>query len=275
MRMAVVRQITIPSVLERIPEVCQCVVEEAEAAGLDERAVYHCQMAVDEWCTNVVEHGCCDNDTDEEHHIEVTCQDRGGQFVITVIDNGIRFDPTTLAEIDPCRPLDEREPGGLGWFFIRKLMDEVSYENREVRNHLTMIKNGAHRQPSGNQPVESAVPARELREGLWAVVPAGRLDSTAARTLETALNAQLDAGHVRLVIDMSQVAYISSSGLRVLVTIWRRSQKLGGNIALAALSTRVREVFEMSGFDTLFTVAPSVEDAAASLSPAASGKDRA
>jgi serine/threonine-protein kinase RsbW len=272
--MPVVRQITIPSVLERIPEGCQCVVEEAEAAGLDERAVYHCQMAVDEWCTNVVEHGCCDDETGEQHQIAVECRERGDQFVITVVDNGIRFDPTTLADVDPARPLDEREPGGLGWFFIRRLMDEVSYEFKEGRNHLTMVKNGAHRQSATDQPDDSAVQARELSEGLWIVIPVGRLDSTASRTLETALNAQLDAGHARLVIDMNQVVYISSSGLRVLVSIWRRAQKLGGNIALATLSPRVREVFSISGFDTLFTIAQSVEDAAASLSPAASRKSR-
>src|SRR5262245_40535345 len=123
--MAVERQIVIPGVLEKIPEVCNFVVEEAEAAGLDERAVYHCQMAVDEWCTNVVEYGCL---AEGDYHIRVTCSVQRDQFIITVADDGMCFDPTSLADIDPTTPLEDREPGGLGWFFIRKLMDQVSYE---------------------------------------------------------------------------------------------------------------------------------------------------
>ncbi len=266
--MALERQLTIPSILERVPEVCKFVVEEAEAAGLDERAVYHCQMSVDEWCTNIIEHGCCDDETSEAHQITVRCQDRSPQFIIHIIDNGIRFDPTKLADVDPGKPLEEREPGGLGWFFIRKFMDEVTYEYREGRNHLTMIKNSARRLPAS----EPVIPAKEWRDGIWIVMPDGRLDSTASRTLETALQAQLDVTHTRLVIDMSRVQYISSSGLRVFVSIWRRAQKQGGNIALTGLSPRVREVFQISGFDTLFTIASSMEEAAASLSPAQSGK---
>src|SRR5689334_12289546 len=112
------RRIVIPGVLDKLPQACEFVVREAEQAGLDERAVYHCQMAVDEWCTNIITHGCCEDD-EPNSEIEITCQARLNQFVITITDNGIPFDPTTLAEVDPTRPLEEREPGGLGWFFIR------------------------------------------------------------------------------------------------------------------------------------------------------------
>jgi anti-anti-sigma factor len=258
------RHFIFPGVLEKVPEACEFVAKEAEKAGLDERAVYHCQMAVDEWCTNIVTHGCCGDDEDQSQ-IEVSCLTRLNQFIITITDNGIAFDPTTLAEVDPKKPLEEREPGGLGWFFIRKFMDQVSYDYRDRHNYLTMVKYGARYKAKGETITENVFPAHELQDGIWVVMPDGRLDSSTARTLEQTLVTHQDAAHVRLIVDMSSVAYISSSGLKVLVSAWRKAQKLGGQLVLARLNDRVREVFAVSGFDTLFTITPSIEEAAARI----------
>ncbi len=265
------RHFTIPGLLEKVPEASSFVALQAEAAGLDERAVYHCEVAVDEWCTNIIEHGCEDCPGDE-HHIQITCQERSGQFVITIIDDGMRFDPTSLADVDPNKPLEEREPGGLGWFFIRKFMDQVYYEYKDGLNHLTMIKWGAKRKVKMDQPSEAGFPAHELKDGIWVVTPSGRLDSTTAHSLEVALTEQLEASHTRLVIDMSRVSYISSSGLKVLVSGWRKAQRLGGSIVLVGLSPRVQEVFEISGFHTLFTSVGTLDEATASISPDRDGR---
>ncbi|MCC7449868.1 MAG: anti-sigma factor antagonist [Anaerolineae bacterium] len=257
--MAVERQLTIAGLLENVPEACDFVVAAAETAGLDERAVYHCQMAVDEWCTNVIQHNY--GQDSEYRHIDIQCRNRADQFVITVMDDGVRFDPTTLAEVDPGAPLEERQPGGLGWFFIRKLMDQVSYEYKNGRNHLTMIKYGTRPDQSTRTPY----PVNELYDGIWVVTPSGRLDSNNARLLETTLTALFEEGRTRLIVDMSSVVYISSSGLKVLVAAWRKAQKLGGSVLLAGVSVRVREILEISGFDALFTITPSVEEAITSI----------
>ncbi|NJL94581.1 MAG: ATP-binding protein [Anaerolineae bacterium] len=51
------RSLRIRAALEAVRQACDFVVQAAEAASLDARAVYHCEMAVDEICTNIVEHG--------------------------------------------------------------------------------------------------------------------------------------------------------------------------------------------------------------------------
>jgi len=260
--MAVERRLTIPGVLERIPEACDFVVQAAEAAGLDERAVYYCQMAVDEWCTNVIEHGY--GGPNENNVIDILCVSKSNALTITISDDSPAFDPTALQTDEPSKALEQREPGGLGWFFIRKIMDEVHYEYKNRRNNLTMIKHGVEHL-RGGKPAEPTFPTSSLDNDIWLVMPAGRLDSVTGPMLESTFARQLEDNHVRLIVDMSAVSYISSGGLKVLVSTWRKTQKAGGNLLLAGLTSRVYKVFEISGFDSLFTITPTVGDAAASM----------
>ena len=64
---------------------------------------------------------------------------------------------------------------------------------------------------------------------------------------------------------MREVNYISSSGLKVFISAWRRAQKTGGKLILVGLTDRVREVFAVSGFDSVLPILPSVDDALADL----------
>ena len=63
------------------------------------------------------------------------------------------------------------------------------------------------------------------------------------------------------VIDLAGVDYVSSAGLRVILLAGKRLKAGGGRLALAGLRDNVREVFEMSGFLTLFPVLPTVDAA--------------
>jgi anti-anti-sigma factor len=192
------------------------------------------------------------------------CNIQPGQLAITINDDSPPFDPTDLPEVDTSsKPLQDRQPGGLGWFFIKKTMNVVFYTAKEGRNYLTMIKYSAQREANLGKTPDPLFPTHELRDGIWVVALSGRLDSSIGSQLESALTAQLDAAHLRLVIDMSNVSYISSSGLKALVSTWRSAQKRGGNVVLSAMNARVREVFEISGFDSLFTITETVDEAAA------------
>ncbi|MFC1465621.1 MAG: STAS domain-containing protein [Candidatus Brachytrichaceae bacterium NZ_4S206] len=92
---------------------------------------------------------------------------------------------------------------------------------------------------------------------------AGRLDATTVSQLERALtDAQLSGDRV-IVIDLSDLAYISSSGLRVLLTGRSNARKRGGEVFLCSLRPPVREVFEMVGFTAVFTIFDTLEQAIA------------
>ena len=100
---------------------------------------------------------------------------------------------------------------------------------------------------------------------VYRLAPQGRLDAVTVPSLETAIDEQLAARHFRLVIDLSEVGYLSSSGLRALLRARRQAQAGGGDVALCAMNERVTEVFEMIGFNNLFRIFATSTEAAAAL----------
>ena len=97
------------------------------------------------------------------------------------------------------------------------------------------------------------------------VEPRGRLDSTTAGELESHLLSLLDQGQSQLVVDFIQLDYISSAGLRVLLMAAKRVKALQGSLALCCMKDSIREVFEMSGFDRIFAIYASREDATSAM----------
>lgn len=94
----------------------------------------------------------------------------------------------------------------------------------------------------------------------------GRIDHEAARELERALLALIEAGYYRFVIDMNEVKYISSAGLRVLLAVRKASRRWNrGDVCLAALQPLVRDTIELVGFDKVFEVYDTVVDAVGSF----------
>jgi anti-anti-sigma factor len=249
--------------LAYVPEACHFVRESARMVGLSDKQADDCELATEEWCTNIIEHGYHKHGL--QGRIEIVCQALPSVFRITIYDDSPPFDPTTLPTPDRNAPLQDRQPGGLGWFFIQELMDTVQYEYRNGRNTLIMTQHNPNVGDPSHAEAESPYPARTLANGVRVITPSGRIDSATGRQFEAALNAQLEAGYNRIVVEMQTVTYISSTGLKVLLSALRRAQGQGGGIALAALTRRVREVFEMSGFDTIFTLANATDEAARAL----------
>ncbi len=97
--------------------------------------------------------------------------------------------------------------------------------------------------------------------GVTIIALRGRLDAYTSPTLESRIQAILDQGGNRLVFDFSELAYISSLGLRVLIVAAKNLQKIDGKIALAALSEHIHDIFKMSGFTRIFPIYATCEQA--------------
>src|SRR5690606_16699299 len=81
----------------------------------------------------------------------------------------------------------------------------------------------------------------------------GRVDSNGAVDLDLALQTTVNEGSYRLILDMAEVRYINSAGLRTLADILTQSKQNGGDLKLVALNPKVRRVLEIVGFDNFFT----------------------
>ena len=91
----------------------------------------------------------------------------------------------------------------------------------------------------------------------------GDLDAVTSAEATAYLGAEIDAGHAKLVVDMTGVTYLSSAGLRVILGATRQARSGGGDLRLAGAEGDIRRVLDMAGFSTLINTFPTAAEALA------------
>ncbi len=100
------------------------------------------------------------------------------------------------------------------------------------------------------------------KQGQAAVVkPHGRMDAATAPLFEQACDKLIREGEKAMVLDLSALEYISSAGLRTILSVGKKIKSASGKLALCSLTGMVKEVFDISGFTTMFAVSDTVEQA--------------
>lgn len=89
----------------------------------------------------------------------------------------------------------------------------------------------------------------------------GRLDTETSADFELAAHDLTAAGERRFIVDLGGISYVSSAGLRVLLSLAKQMSSSGGELRLCGLAPSVRQVFDLSGFSKLFTIASDVNGA--------------
>ncbi|MEI8307313.1 MAG: anti-sigma factor antagonist [Chloroflexales bacterium] len=239
--------ITLTADLDALAKISAFVTEAAELCGLDERATWQVQLAIDEAATNVIQHAY---DPEKPGDITLGWVCKGNRFVITLRDTGRRFDPGSVPPPDISSPLEERQVGGLGLYLITRLMDEARFDfHPQDGNVLTMVKY------IGVSPRDDVV-----------LMPiTGRVDAVTAPHLNKTVHAQIGAGARFVLLDLSEVTFLSSSGLRSLLLIRKELMTLGGELRLVGLQPQVHEVFVLTGFTQVFAIHATTDDARSSF----------
>ena len=101
--------------------------------------------------------------------------------------------------------------------------------------------------------------------GVAIVAIDGQLIVGNRQELKDMVQAALDRGDRRLLIDFSRTGYIDSSGLGALVSLSKRVRELGGELRLSGLNEDLRSLFELTKLDTLFAIADTPEQALANF----------
>jgi anti-sigma regulatory factor (Ser/Thr protein kinase) len=131
-------ELSVSSDLANLERIADFVTSAALALGLSEQQAFEVQMATDEASANVVQHAYGEGVAGE---IYIRCEIKGDELVVTIRDHGRAFDPSQIPEPDLTSPLEERQIGGLGLYFMHKLMDRVVFHSdAQTGNELKMYK---------------------------------------------------------------------------------------------------------------------------------------
>jgi anti-anti-sigma factor len=105
----------------------------------------------------------------------------------------------------------------------------------------------------------------EVTQGVAVYRITGKIDGLTSPDLEAALSSAIKEGAARVILDMRAVTYVSSAGLRGLLSTAKRAKAAQGGLAVFGLQPAVNEVFEISGFQSVLAVAPDESEARARL----------
>lgn len=89
----------------------------------------------------------------------------------------------------------------------------------------------------------------------------GRLDAVSSPDFDKEMNALMEQGENAFILDLEKLEYISSAGLRSILAVAKKLKGEKGGLCLASLQEMVREVFEISGFDSIIPIYDSLDSA--------------
>ncbi len=105
--------------------------------GIPQSATRQLKLVFDELLNNTISYGYKD---DEEHEIDIRVEVLDQRLLVTIVDDGVPFNPFTREAPDISLDIDEREIGGLGIHLCQQIMDEASYKRGIDKNQITLIK---------------------------------------------------------------------------------------------------------------------------------------
>ena len=109
------------------------------------------------------------------------------------------------------------------------------------------------------------------REGVVLLYPSGFINAHTVRIFEEALQRTIGSGCYQIVLSGQGLRYVASAGLGALMGVIEEVRGNGGDIRIAELNETVRNIFEMLGFNHLYRIFPSEQEAVQSFKAGASG----
>jgi anti-sigma regulatory factor (Ser/Thr protein kinase) len=125
------------SSFDAIPAASEKATAWLEAHGASPAVTFLANLAIEELVTNCIKYGYADT---AEHVIDIELDVVDGQLVLRVIDDGEPFNPLEAPAPDTSLPPEDRPIGGLGLHLLRTMSDNMTYERRDGRNRLTLMK---------------------------------------------------------------------------------------------------------------------------------------
>jgi serine/threonine-protein kinase RsbW len=133
-------ELEVTSKIDNLPVIMDFVNEKLMKFRADSATISRVQLAVDEASTNIIKYAY----GEKEGLLKLIVELNDDELIITLINWGKPFDPSSIPPPDLNVTLEDRKIGGLGMYLIRKLMDEVSYSFDTVKGNRLILKKRIH-----------------------------------------------------------------------------------------------------------------------------------
>lgn len=267
--------------LEQLPNIRAFVGEAAHTLGGSEDDAFACELACDEAAANTINHAF----ESKQGRIKLTLWRKDSKLSMRLHYHGRAFDPSRIPEPDLSVPLEERPVGGLGLYFMRQLMDQVTFEFDVVNgNVLTMQR--ILNLPERYGVMELSVERPTDRAAVVHI--RGSVDGSNFKQLIAQAQTLQGEGVSRIVLEISGCDYMSSSGLVALNAITKllrgeqtpdtengwavlktlddaRAPSGQPQLALVNPTTRVDRVLDLAGLKSFIPIYSDTASALAAL----------
>lgn len=243
------KEITIDNQLDEVSRIAQFIEELGMSLHLLPSITMSINLAIEEAISNIIHHGYPDKRRSE---ITLITSVSPGLLTARIIDDGISFDPTYGNNETSDNPLslEQRLIQGLGLFLIRRTMDEVKYHSTDNHNELILTK-----KIDMDFKPETTLKTNLCKiEDVTILTIEGRLDTANANEFNAVIQPLLNLQSSSIIVNCEGLMYISSSGLRSLITLQKSAKQHNGELILEAMRPEIRKIFDMTGCSGLFTI---------------------
>jgi len=175
---------------------------------------------------------------------------------LRVADNGKSFDPLSV----PPPDLDTLPERGMGLYIMRAFMDEVHYTPGSP-NVLTLIKKIETPTATEGDGKDMFEHSRTDKGDITILALKGSLNALTAPEFKPQIDALVGARRLRVIVDLSGLELIDSSGVGAIVSLFKRLRMIGGDVKIAALQGQPKEIFRILRLEKAFEIAGTVEEA--------------
>lgn len=243
------KEITIDNQLDEVTRIAQFIEELGMSLHLPSSITMSINLAIEEAISNIIHYGYPEK---RDSEITLITSVSPGLLTARIIDDGISFDPTnTDNEVsENTQSLEQRLIQGLGLFLIRRTMDEVKYHSVDNHNELILTK-----KIDMDFKPEATLKTNICKiEDVTILTVEGRLDTANANEFNTIIQPLLSMPSPNIIINCEGLMYISSSGLRSLITLQKSVKQHSGELVLEAMRPEIKKIFDMTGCSGLFTI---------------------
>ena len=132
------KELTLPAIVENIESVTDFVNEYLDEVGCSMKVQMQIAVVIDEIFSNIAHYAYAPSVGNVTVRVAVNRETK--VLILSFADRGVAYNPLIKEDPDVTLSAEERQIGGMGIFMVKKLMDDITYEYVEGRNVLTMWK---------------------------------------------------------------------------------------------------------------------------------------